>query len=101
MAEDRNATVKGPYLQSSIQARIEAFFLDNLGKVATREQLIEVATDPRTGKSPENWHQRLSELRIDKGYTAGSTYLPSYRQPLKLRNVKCSTSSNGTSANSA
>ena len=65
----RNATVGGPYLQRSIRARIEAFFLDNLGKIVTREQLLEVATDPRTGRTPENWHQRLSELRTDKGYT--------------------------------
>ena len=69
MAEDRAATVKGPYTQQSVRSRIEAFFLDNLGKVATREQLIEVAKDPKTGRSPENWHQRLSELRTDKGYT--------------------------------
>ena len=67
--EDRNAKIKGPYTQNSIRARIEAFFLDNLGKVATREQLIEVATDPVTGRQPENWHQRLSELRTDFGYT--------------------------------
>ena len=69
MMNDRNATVKDPYEQRSIRDRIEAFFLDNLGKVATREQLIEVATDPITRKVPENWHQRLSELRTDKGYT--------------------------------
>lgn len=56
-------------MQNSVRARIEAFFLDNIGKVATREQIIEVATDPRTGVQPENWHQRLSELRIDYGYT--------------------------------
>jgi len=67
--EDRNAKIKGPYTQRSIRARIEAFFLDNLGKVATREQLIKVATDPKTGRQPENWHQRLSELRTDYGYT--------------------------------
>ncbi len=67
--EDRNATIRGPYTQRSIRARIEAFFLDNLGKVATREQLIEVATDPETDRAPENWHQRLSELRTDMGYT--------------------------------
>lgn len=66
---DRNATVQGPYTQRSIRERIEAFFLDNLGKVVTREQLIQVATDPKTGRVPENWHQRLSELRTDKGYT--------------------------------
>ncbi len=66
---DRNAKVRGPYEQASVRARIEAFFLDNLGKVATREQILEVATDPVTGRQPENWHQRLSELRTDKGYT--------------------------------
>ena len=67
--ENRNAVIRGPYTQRSIRARMEAFFLDNLGKVATREQLIEVATDPNTGRVPENWHQRLSELRTDNGYT--------------------------------
>lgn len=66
---NRNATILGPYLQRSVRARIEAFFLDNLGKVATREQLIAVATDPETKRTPENWHQRLSELRTDMGYT--------------------------------
>ena len=66
---DRDAVIQGPYNQRSIRDRIEAFFLDNLGKVATREQLIEVATDSRTAHVPENWHQRLSELRTDKGYT--------------------------------
>ncbi len=61
--------VNGPYLQTSIKKRIEALFLDNLGKILTREQIIEVATDPKTGRQPENWHQRLSELRTDDGYT--------------------------------
>jgi hypothetical protein len=63
------AVVRGPYTQNSVRARIEAFFLENVGRVATREQIIEVATDPKTGRQPENWHQRLSELRIDYGYT--------------------------------
>ncbi len=61
--------VKKQYKQSSIRERIKALFLDNLGKVLTREQIIEVAKDPTTGKEPENWHQRLSELRTDEGYT--------------------------------
>ena len=65
----RDAVIKGPYNQRSVRARIEAFFLDNIGKVATREQIIAVATDPETGRQPENWHQRLSELRTDRGYT--------------------------------
>ncbi len=69
MARRKEAEIKGPYLQRSVRARIEAFFLDNIGCVATREQIIEVATDPRTGRTPENWHQRLSELRTDFGYT--------------------------------
>ena len=68
MAKRKRAKV-GKYSQGSIRARLEAFFLDNLGRVATRAQLLEVAKDPRTGKVPENWHQRLSELRTDLGYT--------------------------------
>lgn len=60
------------YRQKSIIQRLEAFFLDNVGCIATREQVIEVATDPVTGRVPENWHQRLSELRVDYGYTIQS-----------------------------
>ncbi len=61
--------VKKIYNQTSIKQRIEALFLDNIGKIITREQILQVATDPATGKQPENWHQRLSELRTDDGYT--------------------------------
>lgn len=61
--------VKGPYPQKSVKKRIEALFLDNIGKILSREQILEVAKDPDTGKEPENWHQRLSELRTDDGYT--------------------------------
>lgn len=57
------------YTQKSVSQRIEALFLNNVGKVITRQQIIRAATDPKTGKEPENWHQRLSELRTDKGYT--------------------------------
>ena len=57
------------YRQTSIKKRIEAFLLDNVGKVVTREMIIAVSKDPVTGKEPENWHQRLSELRTDDGYT--------------------------------
>ena len=56
------AVVRGPYRQRSVRARIEAFFLDNLGKVATREQIIEVATDPNTGRQPENWRRQPHSL---------------------------------------
>lgn len=59
----------GGYAQRSIRERLRAFFLDNLGHVATNEQLQAVARDPTTGRDPENWHQRLSELRTDLGYT--------------------------------
>jgi hypothetical protein len=61
--------IKGKYTQKSVKERVEALFLDNIGKVITRDQIIEVATDPKTQKQPENWHQRLSELRTDNGYT--------------------------------
>src|SRR5688572_15849898 len=60
------------YRQRSIRDRIEAFLLDNVGKIVTREEIQAVAADPKTGKIPENWHQRLSELRTDAGYTIQS-----------------------------
>jgi hypothetical protein len=52
-----------------VRARIEALFLRNIGKIVTRQQIIKASKDPRTGVEPENWHQRLSELRTDVGYT--------------------------------
>ncbi len=61
--------VKGQYNQPTVRKRIEALFLDNIGKVMTRDMIIKAATDPTTGRQPENWHQRLSELRTDSGYT--------------------------------
>jgi hypothetical protein len=67
-ARPPDGIVKGPYSQSSVKRRIEALFLDNVGKVLTREQILEAARDPVSGKEPENWHQRLSELRTDDGY---------------------------------
>ncbi len=51
------------YKQKALRDRIRAFFLDNIGKVVTRDQLVELA------EGRENWHQRLSELRTDEGYT--------------------------------
>lgn len=68
-ADKEYGEVKGPYHQRSIRERIKALLLDNLGRVITREQILQVATDPKTGRVPENWHQRLSELRTDEGYT--------------------------------
>lgn len=64
-----NPPVKKEYTQKSILRRIEAFFLDNVGRVVTNDELKEVARDPVTGKEPEDWHQRVSELRTDYGYT--------------------------------
>jgi hypothetical protein len=52
---------------------LEAFFLDHVGEIVTRTQLLEVARDPTTGELPENWHQRLSELRTDSGYNIQSS----------------------------
>jgi hypothetical protein len=69
MSKKEYGKIKGPYKQKAIRERIKALLLDNLGKVITREQILEVARDPKTGRTPENWHQRLSELRTDEGYT--------------------------------
>jgi len=71
-SKPRPHAVVRKYTQKSVLQRIEAFFLDNLGRIATREQIQEVARDPRTGKIPENWHQRLSDLRCIHGYTINS-----------------------------
>jgi len=68
MAAPKKAKVRA-YKQKSIIERLEAFFLDNLGRVVTREQILQVAKGPATGQVPENWHQRLSELRTNLGYT--------------------------------
>jgi len=62
------AKIRRKYNESTIRKRIEAFFLDNIGKVATREQIIEVARYP-DGRDPENWAQRITELRVNEGYT--------------------------------
>ena len=61
--------LKGPYNQKSIKLRIEKLFLDNIGSIITSDQIKQVAVDPISKKEPENWHQRLSELRTDDGYT--------------------------------
>ncbi len=70
MKKHEEAAVRpGGHPQKSVRDRILALFLENIGKVATREQIQEAARDPKTGRVPENWHQRLSELRTDYGYT--------------------------------
>jgi hypothetical protein len=45
----RYARIKGPYTQPSVKKRIEAFLLDNIGRTTAREQIMEVAKDPKTG----------------------------------------------------
>lgn len=72
MAARKRATIRKKYGQKSIIERIEALFLDNVGKIVTREQILQAAKNPASGKIPENWHQRLSELRVEKGYTIQS-----------------------------
>lgn len=54
--------------KSSVKSRIREFLIENVGRIVTREEIQEASRDPETGKIPENWHQRLSELRVDEGY---------------------------------
>jgi len=65
----RLQSVDKKYNQKTIKGRLEAFFLDNLNKIVTSDQLREVAKDPTTGAEPENWSQRISDLRCVDGYT--------------------------------
>ena len=53
---------------TSVKERIRTFLVENAGNVVSREQIQEAARIPESGKIPENWHQRLSELRVDEGY---------------------------------
>lgn len=66
--EKKHASIDKEYKQSSGRERIKQFFFDNLGKIVTTDQLQDVASMNYDGRY-ENWHQRLSELRTDKGYT--------------------------------
>ena len=73
----QNATnIQSAYVHSSVRERIEQLFLDNLGCVVKREQIVAVA-----GTDVENWHQRLSELRTDAGYTILSNRDVTYLAP--------------------
>lgn len=63
------STDRSKYDQKTVRLRLEAMFLANIGLVVTRDQILAAARDPKTNKEPENWHQRLSELRTDHGYT--------------------------------
>jgi len=67
-----NGTMK-KYEQKSIKKRLEAFFLENIGIVVNDEQLKQVARNPKTGKDHARWHQRISELRVDDGYTISTS----------------------------
>ena len=81
MVRERVAQVSREYRQSSISGRIEAFLIDHVGMVVNNDQIKQVARNPQSGLIPENWHQRLSELRTDKGYT-----ILSQRDDPSLRN---------------
>lgn len=63
------STDQSTYEQKTVRQRLEAMFLANVGLVVSRDQILAAARDPKTGIEPENWHQRLSELRTDHGYT--------------------------------
>jgi len=69
MARQRLKHLTKAYPQTTIRQRLEAFLLDNIGVVVTTDQLRQIARDPKEGILRENWHQRLSELRTDYGYT--------------------------------
>jgi hypothetical protein len=62
--KSRGSPAKGDQKKLSARDIIRNFFLDNLGRVVTREQIIAAV-----GRDVENWHQRLSELRTDEGFT--------------------------------
>ena len=69
MSKYQYGVFNGPYEQKSIKKRIEALLIDNVSKIVTREMLVKASVNPITGREPENWHQRLSELRTDDGYS--------------------------------
>ena len=54
---------------AAVRDRVRGLFLSRIGEVVTREEIVAACRDPTTGREPENWHQRLSELRTDEGYT--------------------------------
>lgn len=66
--------------QSSGRAIVRELFLQNLGKIVTKEKIIEAICKGLKVSDYENWHQRLSELRTDEGYT-----ILSYRDRKGLR----------------
>lgn len=55
--------------RSSGRDIVRALFLRNIGKIVTREQIIQEICSGLGVTDYENWHQRLSELRTDEGYT--------------------------------
>jgi hypothetical protein len=63
--------MKAPRRQPGTSGRdiVRKLFLDNLGSIVTKEQIIEAIRQGTGVADYENWHQRLSELRTDEGYT--------------------------------
>ncbi len=67
MGKSRATQVSGK--AASGRAAILQLFLDNLGRKVTGEEIREAVTQATGISDYENWHQRLSELRTDHGYT--------------------------------
>lgn len=72
MAKKPNRPGRAKPSGGSVRQRILDLFLANVGAVVTRDQIQRAARDPKAKKVPENWHQRLSELRTDYGYNIQS-----------------------------
>ncbi|HEY8594556.1 MAG TPA: hypothetical protein VIL84_04865 [Devosiaceae bacterium] len=62
------------------RAIVRELFLSSLGTVVTKEEIITAITEGLGVSDYENWHQRLSELRTDEGYT-----ILSYRDRKELK----------------
>jgi hypothetical protein len=60
---------KEPAKQKSGRDIVRGLFLANIGKIVTKEQIIKAICSGLGVDDYENWHQRLSELRTDEGYT--------------------------------
>lgn len=60
---------KPEQLKSSGRSIVRDLFIANLGKIVTKEQIIQAICAGTGASDYENWHQRLSELRTDEGYT--------------------------------
>lgn len=60
----RYAKIKGPYLQKSIKGRIKALFLDNIGKVVTREQIWQALCGRHQVVKKNYWDHTTGKLNV-------------------------------------